>query len=103
MGFFDSIGDFFKDDIYGKILKPVVEPVFDDVIKPVVGDVYQAVKPIIGATGQVGAQVIRTGGNFVERSTENMLNLQGLISNPIFLIGVGVVAIILVPKIVEKL
>ena len=102
--FLDDIGDFFENTVWNNGLKKVVEPVFNEVVKPVTTDVYGGlVKPVIGATGQVGGQLIRTGGNFVEKSTENILNLQGLISNPIFLLGVGVVAIILVPKIVEKL
>ena len=108
MGFFDSVGDFFKDRVYGDFLKPVGEgawnsvlkPVYTSVVKPVVGDSYQGiVKPLINTTGGI----INTGGRFVDKSADNFLNLQSMVSSPLFLIGVGIVAIIVLPKVVDKL
>jgi hypothetical protein len=108
MGFLDSISDFFKDDVYGGFLKPVgegawnsvIKPIYSGVVKPIASDSYQGiVKPLINTTGGL----INTGGRFVDKSADNFLNLQSMISSPLFLIGVGIVAIIVLPKVVEKL
>ena len=109
----DSIGDFFKDDVWGKVLKPIAEPVYNEVLKPVVGTVGGFVSPIFNSAGRLGGKIIDTGGRlvdtggrFVEGTAGNVLNLEkgltSLVSSPFMWLGIGIVAIILVPKILEK-
>ena len=116
-GFFGDIGDFFKDagnwvkNAGEDVFNGVVKPVFNDVVKPVATGVFDVAKPVLqpvlGAVGQTGARLVNASGRFAEGSLQNITNLQGgltnLITSPILYIGLGIVAIILVPKILDKM
>jgi hypothetical protein len=109
MGFTDFISDAFDwvkngvSDVYNGTIKPVVVPIYNE-IKPVVGDLYSGiVKPAI----KTGGGLIQTGGQFVQGSSQNFLNLQkglgDLVTNPLIIIGVLIAGVIIIPKIADKL
>lgn len=92
MGFFNQIGDFFKDDVFGGVIKPV----FNEVVKPVVGDLYS----------DVAKPLVKTGVNVVSQTAQNATdfskNLGNLVTNPVIWIGGLVVAVIVLPRILER-
>jgi phage-related protein len=119
MTFFDSVSDFFKDQVYGGFLKPAYENVLKpvvtgafDIIKPVAGAVTGFVSPIVSSAGRLGGKIIDTGsrivdtgGRFVEGTGQNLLNVEkgfaNVLSSPLLYIGLGIVAIIVLPKLLD--
>jgi hypothetical protein len=113
MTFFGDIGDFFKDQVWGNVLKPIAEPVYNEILKPVVSTVGGFVSPIINSAGRLGGKIIDTGGRlvdtggrFVEGTAGNLLNVEkglgNLISSPFLYIGLGIVAIVVLPKLLDR-
>jgi len=91
MGFFGSISDFFKDDVAG-----VFKGAYEDVIKPIAGDLYS----------DVAKPLVKTGVNVVSQTAQNATdfskNLGNLVTNPVIWIGGLVVAVIVLPRILER-
>ena len=131
MPFWDSIVDGFnsaiggiKDaavSVYDSALKPAANwvggaagTVYDSAIKPAAnwvggaaGTVYNEVKPVVGSIAdKVGGVVDKVGG-IAERYAEVPLNFastaQSLLSSPFMWIGIGIVAIFVLPKLLDKL
>ena len=109
MGFGDFLGDAFDwvknatSDVYNEAVKPVVQPIYNE-IKPVVRDVYGGlIKPGI----ETGGSLLKTGGQFAQGASQNFLNLQkglgDIVSSPIMWIIIIGGGIIITPKIVDKL
>jgi len=109
MGFGDFLGDAFDwvknsaSDVYNEAVKPVVQPIYNE-IKPVVRDVYGGlIKPGI----ETGGSLLKTGGEFAKGASQNFLNLQkglgDIVSSPIMWIIIIGAGIIIIPKIVDKL
>jgi hypothetical protein len=109
MGFFDSIGDAFTGA--WSWTKGAVSDVYNSVLKPVGQDAYNMVaKPAMNFEGELfntGSTVAKAGGRFAEGTASNLLKVeQGLgnfISSPFFYIGIGLVAVIVIPKLVDRL
>ena len=93
------------DDIWSTI-KHTGEDVFDTV-KDVASNGYNDIfRPISKGVGSAGNKLINTGADFVDKQAENAENLTtgltNLVTNPIIWIGGLVVAIIVLPKVLEK-
>ena len=93
MGFsFGDIGDFFAHDVFGGVIKPA----FTEVIKPIAGDLYS----------DVAKPLVKTGVNVVSQTAQNATdfskNLGNLVTNPVIWIGGLVVAVIVLPRILER-
>lgn len=115
MGF--SFGDIFKktgswfkhasEDVW----KHAIKPVYNDVLKPVGKGAIKVAAPIatpiLEATGKSGAQLIQGGTNFLNKSMENVTNLQSginnLITNPFIIVGVLIAGVIILPKVLDKM
>lgn len=115
--FFKSIGKGFSkagswvkhaaEDTYNHALKPI----YHSVVKPAAKATYDVAKPVIApiltATGTSTAKLIEGSTNFVNKTLDNTANFTGqlgnLISNPIIWIAVIVGAIIIIPKVADKM
>lgn len=103
---FSKAGSWVKhaaEDTYNHALKPI----YHSVVKPAAKATYDVAKPIVApilaATGTSTAKLIEGSTNFVNKTLDNMGNLGNLISNPIIWIAVIVGAIIIIPKVADKM
>ena len=107
MGFFGSIGSFFKNDVLGgiksvtgSIFKGVVQPLYNDVAKPLLNNV---VKPVISTAvntaGKVGGAVLNKVDKLADTGISSFGNIMNTLSNPIVLIGGLAVGAIILTKI----
>lgn len=95
----------FFDDIWSTI-KHTGEDVFDTV-KDVASNGYNDIfRPLSKGVGQAGNKLINTGANFVDNQANVLTKFEGqlgsLVTNPIIWIGGLVVAIIVLPKVLDK-
>lgn len=94
------------DDIWSTI-KHTGEDVWNgtkDVLSNGYNDIF---RPVSKGIGQAGNKLVNTGADFVERQSNVFTNFEGglsnLVTNPFLWIGAGIIAIIVLPKIVEKM
>jgi hypothetical protein len=125
MGFFDSIGDWFKgagnkvwggikdagNAIYNKVLTPiyhkVLKPVYTKFLKPIVYEkalkpLYtKIIRPVVEKTIDKVEKLINLG----DKLTDNTINLVGglssFLSNPIVFVGIGVVGLVVFLKVAK--
>lgn len=119
MGFGDFFSDAFSwvknaaEDVYNGAIKPAATGIYD-VAKPILQPVLGAVGGIIGKVGNVGGHIIDSGdrivgaaGRFGEHTIDNVDKIGGglanVMSSPLFYIALGIGAIIVLPKLMEKL
>ena len=96
MGFFDDVGDFFKDS-GSAVFNEVVKPVYNEVVKP-------GVKIGVGIGGKLlngGGKVLDKGLDKLDRAGDAALDMASLLKSPFFLIGGGILAVILIPQILS--
>ena len=96
MGFFDDVGDFFKDS-GSAVFNEVVKPVYNEVVKPVV-------KIGVGIGGKIlngGGKVLDKGLDKLDRAGDAALDMANILKSPFFLIGAGILAVILIPQILS--
>ena len=103
MGFFGSIGSFFKNDVLGglksvtgSIFKGVVQPVYNDIAKPLFNNV---VKPVLNTAGKVGGAVLNKVDKLADTGINSFGNIMNTLSNPIVMIGDIALAGIVLTKI----
>ena len=107
---FKKAGSWFKhagEDVYRHAIKPV----YKEIVKPIAKGTYDVVKPvaspILNSVGQSGAKLIEGSTNFVNKSMENVTNLQAglgnIVSSPIIWIAVIAGAIIILPPLIQKM
>lgn len=109
MGFFDSIGDAFSGA--WNWTKGAAGDIYNEVLKPVGKDAYNIIgKPAMGFEGQLfntASGVVRTGEKLVQGTAGNVLKVEegvaSFISSPFFYIGLGLVAVIVLPKVIDRL
>ena len=93
------------DDIWSTI-KHTGEDVFNSVKDVASNGCSDVFRPISKGVGETGNKLINTGANFVDKQAQNAENLTtgltNLVTNPITWIGELVVAIIVLPKVLEK-
>ena len=90
MGFFDDVGDFFKDS---------TSAVFNEVVKP---GWNMVVKPIGGKILNSGEKILDKGLDKLDRAGDTALDIASLLKSPFFLIGGGILAVILIPQILSR-
>ena len=132
MGIFGDIGNWFStagNSIYNSVLKPigngiasaattlynsVLKPAYTNVIVPVANKVADVVQPVFNKLGQVGENLLDKGTDLVSKQLDTAGDISGafgsgakglgnLMSNPLAWAGVGLAAIIILPKVLDKL
>ena len=116
-----SVGHSLGSDLT-KLVSPVVKPFYNTILKPafdtVIKPAYnQVVKPVGKAIGHIAQKGLETGENlitggmdfsqkFVDKGRQGILNVEDgavnltkLLSNPLVLIGGGILALVVVSKI----
>ena len=103
MGFFGSIGSFFKNDVLGglksvtgSIFKGVVQPLYNNVAKPLFNNVVQ---PVLNTAGKVGGAVLNKVDKLADTGINSFGNIMNTLSNPIVMIGGLALAGIVLTKI----
>ena len=97
MGFFDDVGDFFKDS-GSAVFNEVVKPGWNEVVKP---GWNMVVKPIGGKLLNSGGKILDKGLDKLDRAGDAALDIASLLKSPFFLIGGGILAVILIPQILS--
>lgn len=106
MGFFDSISDGFTSVFSG--VKDFGSGVFDKVLKPIGEKAWsfgQKALDRVDRIGAVGDKAIGAAGNVVEGAgnvAQGLGNLLSGNSNILVYLGIGLVAVMVVPKIIDK-
>ena len=109
MGFFDFIEDGFNwvknaaGDVYNATAGQVLNPIFD-AGKTVVNDTYSGfIKPTI----QTAGGIVQTTGRFAQGASQNILDISkglgNIVSSPIMWVAVIIGAVIIVPKVIDRL
>jgi hypothetical protein len=118
MGFFDILASPFVSIGNGIVIDPVyksvIKPVYKSVLKPVYNSV---IKPVGAAVGRVAGKALGTAEHMTDNALDfseqfqkknqdlvggaqdAALSLEGLLKNPLVLIGGGVLALAVVSKI----
>ena len=121
MGLFGSICTFFKS-AGNSIYKSVLQPIGNGISKGATTIYNSALKPayenIIKPLGNMGMSLVKTAvtseQRFIEGSTDMALNLEkagssaigglgGFLSNPLSYVAIGIGAIIILPKVLNKM
>ena len=111
MGIFGDIFDGFKSigETIGSGVKGVFGTISDNVIKPVLGAGVQVVGTVgntlgsaVGTVGNLGGKVLDTAGGLANRGLDIVQKPFDIISSPIFLIGAGIIAVIVLPKLLDR-
>ena len=132
MTIFGDIGNWFSsagNSIYNSVLKPigngissaattvynsVLKPAYTNVIVPVANKVADVVQPVFNKLGQVGEKLLDKGTDLIGKQLDTAGDISGafgsgakglgsLMSNPMSWIAVGIGAVIILPKVLDKL
>ena len=121
MGLFGSIGNWFKK-AGNSIYKSVIQPIGNGISKGVTSIYHSVLKPayenVIKPIGNMGMGLLKTtvssGEKFIEGSTDMALNFEkagssamgglgSFLSSPLSYVAMGIGAIVILPKVLNKM
>ncbi len=99
MGIFDDVGSWLKNaavDVYDVALKPIGSAVAD-----ATSTVWNGGVSIVNRVTNFGEKTADAGLNFVTKEGDAINKFSETLSNPIFMIGALIAAVVILPKILK--
>ena len=99
MGFFDSISSGFKGVFNGA--KDFGGSIFNTA-KGGVSSIFSGLKDVAAPITTAAGKILDTAGKFAEKGLNRLDSVADMLSNPLFLIGGGIIALMILSKVMDK-
>ena len=100
MGLFDDVGDWLKGA--ANTVAGGFKDLYDDVLRPVGTTVFNGGVSLVNRAVNFTEKVADKGLDFADRTGQSVTKFSDMLSSPFLIIGIGIVAVIVLPQLLKK-